>query len=358
MAPLLRADDYLAVLDVVRSVARVDDVAGFPSQAVEGLGRLVDYDIASYNEVDPRPPRLVSYVEPEHRRFPPEVEEAWARLSHQHPVLQHMLASGDGSAYKISDFLDRDAYHRLALYADVYRDLGVEYQIAMALPAPQPLVVAFALSRERHDFSERDRAVLNLLRPHFMQAHRAAEVRGQLRASLDTLARVLGERGWGALLVKPGPTLEALTPASEQWLGTYLRDDAWVAWLAAQHDAHRCADALRLAAPLVRVREGRRLILRWFAGSDGVDVVLMSERPVEATPAPLRGLGLTDREAQVLFEVTRGTANAAIAARLGVAPATVKTHLERIYHKLGVSNRTEAAARALEALADVAPRLA
>ena len=51
---------------------------------------------------------------------------------------------------------------------------------------------------------------------------------------------------------------------------------------------------------------------------------------------------LTAREREVLFWLARGKSNGDIAAILGVAPATIGKHLERIYPKLGVENRTAA----------------
>ncbi|HUQ38710.1 MAG TPA: HD domain-containing phosphohydrolase, partial [Acidimicrobiales bacterium] len=58
--------------------------------------------------------------------------------------------------------------------------------------------------------------------------------------------------------------------------------------------------------------------------------------------------GLTAREADVLGLLARGHANKAIARQLGIAPKTVSNHLERIYSKLGVSNRASATMRAME----------
>jgi DNA-binding NarL/FixJ family response regulator len=69
---------------------------------------------------------------------------------------------------------------------------------------------------------------------------------------------------------------------------------------------------------------------------------------VEATPALLEPLGLTPREAEVLFWVARGKTNDEIATVLGIGLTTVKKHLESIFGKLGVENRTTAAAMAHE----------
>lgn len=57
---------------------------------------------------------------------------------------------------------------------------------------------------------------------------------------------------------------------------------------------------------------------------------------------------LTPREQQVLALLPRGLTNAEIARELGMAAGTAKIHVERILHKLGVSDRTQAAVRASE----------
>ncbi|OGO58961.1 MAG: DNA-binding response regulator [Chloroflexi bacterium RBG_16_72_14] len=57
------------------------------------------------------------------------------------------------------------------------------------------------------------------------------------------------------------------------------------------------------------------------------------------TPAP----GLSEREREVLSEVATGRSNKEIAWRLGITEKTVKTHLTRIFERLGVADRTQAA---------------
>lgn len=72
----------------------------------------------------------------------------------------------------------------------------------------------------------------------------------------------------------------------------------------------------------------------------------MSARPLARPP---RGRPLTRREAEVLTWVARGKSNSEIAEILQVRTKTVDKHLERIYPKLGVENRTAAASHALPA---------
>ncbi|HRE83184.1 MAG TPA: response regulator transcription factor [Opitutaceae bacterium] len=68
----------------------------------------------------------------------------------------------------------------------------------------------------------------------------------------------------------------------------------------------------------------------------------------EPSPALLVPMGLTEREAEVLFWLSQGKTNPELCVLLGVQLTTIKKHLESIFLKLGVENRTSAAAMALE----------
>jgi DNA-binding CsgD family transcriptional regulator len=61
-------------------------------------------------------------------------------------------------------------------------------------------------------------------------------------------------------------------------------------------------------------------------------------KPKQSSPP-----NLTRREDEILFWVSQGKSNRDIAAILEISPATVSKHLEHIYPKLGVENRTAAA---------------
>jgi DNA-binding NarL/FixJ family response regulator len=69
------------------------------------------------------------------------------------------------------------------------------------------------------------------------------------------------------------------------------------------------------------------------------------------SPLPLEALGLTPREAEILFWVAQGKTNCEIGTILQISSATAKKHLENIYAKLGTENRTTATLLALETLA-------
>jgi DNA-binding NarL/FixJ family response regulator len=68
-----------------------------------------------------------------------------------------------------------------------------------------------------------------------------------------------------------------------------------------------------------------------------------SEPRAGATDRP----AVSKRELTVLAEVAAGRSNKQIARRLGISQKTVRNHLSRIFHRLGVSNRTEAVMTAM-----------
>jgi DNA-binding NarL/FixJ family response regulator len=71
----------------------------------------------------------------------------------------------------------------------------------------------------------------------------------------------------------------------------------------------------------------------------------LAEEPARSDHAPV--VPLTPREAEVLGLLAQGLTNREIAGRLFLSVGTVKVHVERILSKLGVSDRTQAAVRAV-----------
>jgi DNA-binding CsgD family transcriptional regulator len=161
-------------------------------------------------------------------------------------VCAYPVRTGDlRSVVKTSDFYSMRQWHSTGMYIDCIRPQGIERHLMLALPElPEPAAEAGRYLRlvfhrgPGPDFSERDRALLVLLRPHLYQA---------------------------------------------------------------------CLDAERRRHPVPR---------------------------------------LTPRQNDLVRLLAAGHTNTQIARRLGISEGTVRTHLERIYERLGVSSRTAAVIRA------------
>jgi len=81
------------------------------------------------------------------------------------------------------------------------------------------------------------------------------------------------------------------------------------------------------------------------------DVLLEARDVADSTPttrddgvAGQPVASLTNREREILALLADGLGNKQIAARLGISTNTVKTHLELLFEKIGVSSRAEAVA--------------
>lgn len=68
--------------------------------------------------------------------------------------------------------------------------------------------------------------------------------------------------------------------------------------------------------------------------------------PFQRNDAAIRSLGLSPREVEMLEALATGESNKEFARRLGISPNTVKTHLSRVYEKLGVRRRVQAIEKA------------
>ncbi|OZD60291.1 DNA-binding response regulator [Rhodococcus sp. 06-1059B-a] len=96
--------------------------------------------------------------------------------------------------------------------------------------------------------------------------------------------------------------------------------------------------------------------IRSIAGGDAVVSPKVTKRLLtrmvadEATPLrdPAMLDALTDREREVLELLATGLSNAEIAQRLGLSEATVKTHVGRMFTKLGLRDRVQAVVLAYE----------
>jgi len=114
----------------------------------------------------------------------------------------------------------------------------------------------------------------------------------------------------------------------------------------------RRGDHTTAARCLVSVA-GRRLECSFVStlGADELLFRLADATGSEAEPSILQHtFALTSREAEVLLWVSRGKQNRDIGEILNISPRTVNKHLEQVFVKLGVENRTAAAGAAVRAL--------
>lgn len=80
------------------------------------------------------------------------------------------------------------------------------------------------------------------------------------------------------------------------------------------------------------------------------DTMEMKHQPEYYIRRGLRSLGLTPRQVEVMNLIIKGLEVTEIAGVLGCCESTVRKHLENLYRRLGVQNRTAAIAQVLKTL--------
>lgn len=352
----MSGQDLRTALDFIRGLYASADVPAFVRHVTTRITSVVPADIVVYNEVDLRT-RRASWVErPAISATLPDALAVFERHLPEHPFTRHFAQVRRHPVVKFSDFVTRRQLHDLGIYHEFFRRLSVEHQMSVSLRVRRAGLLGLALNRERPDFSERDRMLLGVLRPHLVQAYRNAEAAGRLRDELAWTRDALEALGGAVVRLRAGDRIAEAPPGARRLLAQYFG--------AAARRSDRLPGPVRdwlgrrpglgqPVAPLVVPRDGRRLVVR-VLGGDGARRLLLEEQLVSLAAASLEPLGLSRREAEVLRWVAGGKGSQAIAAILGLSVRTVHTHLQRIYEKLGVESRTAAAARAYE-MAGVRP---
>ncbi len=269
-----------SLMQCIRNIYSCADIETFPSHTLSQLSHIIRSGVAGFDEFNLQEQKLLHYEIPAghlQKKDLPVVE----KYIHEHPYInllypnrvrpyqfqQHvekaaqrrlpsLRQSQSGRAVKISDLLTDRQFQRLALYNEFYRKYDIEYQMLMQVFGDRSVTTGITFNRDKRDFSEQERLLLNLLGPHIVQAYGNAKAISALKNEITARAGFEGK-----------------------------------------------------------------------AKSK-----------------------LTLRESEILHWVAKGKSNADAAAILNISSGTVRIHLEHIYHKLGVENRTAAAMLAMEEL--------
>ena len=174
---------------------------GLPTSLLSDLMSRIPCDLASFEGFDSEhatywfvqdvPAREDSY------------DEAFSLVHWQHywdcQPCSYPDRTGDlRSVIKIADFYSTRQWHSTGMYCDLYRPKGLKHELMLTLPAgpsrlpgPGRTLRLFLFRAAGKDFSEADRALLTLLRPHLHQAWLDAERRRHPGADLTTRQRQL-----------------------------------------------------------------------------------------------------------------------------------------------------------------------
>lgn len=233
-----------------------------------------------------------------------------------------------------------------ALLARCYLALGDLEQAEACLDVAETEPTTNPLNREQNLIS------LARLKVARKQPERAQEI---LSALLPAAERNAHNRHLVEILLIYGEALNLQDRAQEacEMLNRAVRKASEAGFMGLFiEESPRLRNMLRqltlLKTPGSWFRELRQVLDRQ---TDTAPIEVSPESRIAQTPgsaATVLPEPLSQREIEVLTLIHEGHANKQIAARMDVAPATVKAHIRNLYGKLGVGRRTEALAKARE----------
>ena len=168
--PSASQKDLLQILKLIESLSASRGVLQLRNRLIQRLHSELDCNIVSYNDIDleERTSEVAFY--PENPDAPLIVDRFEALMS-EHPVMTYMKRTGDGTAWKISDFITHSAFHNTEIYKQLYSKTDTEYQMASSFQPTARRMIGIACCRGAlgQDFNEANRNWLNTLRPHLIQ---------------------------------------------------------------------------------------------------------------------------------------------------------------------------------------------
>jgi DNA-binding CsgD family transcriptional regulator len=207
------------------------------------------------------------------------------------------------------------------------------------------------------NLTERDRSILNLLRPHLIQSYQTAckfsrqqEAILKMQESINCL---------GLIFLNNSGSVVTITDLAARWIDLYYANansqqlpEQLQSWIKYQIERLKNTEGSPSPCLPLRVkRSDSELIIRLvIAPSHDRYIVLCWEEYHPPLNESLEYIGLSSREAEILALLIQGKTPKSMAKDLGISSATARKHLENIYRKLDVQSQTEAIIKALEML--------
>jgi DNA-binding CsgD family transcriptional regulator len=176
-ASRLRAPDFRVLLDFLADTRELDLESPFSPAFVGHLDVLVDGDVHPlYRENDLAGRRTPLMIDADGRHQDDADELYWT--VGPCAITQYRSATGDLTGVRLTDVVSWRRYRESPVYREYFAEGGIKYMLDLGLSTRVgwQRTLLFCKAREERDFSERDRDVLELLRPHLQAREARAEL--------------------------------------------------------------------------------------------------------------------------------------------------------------------------------------
>jgi DNA-binding CsgD family transcriptional regulator len=280
---------------------------------------------------------------------------AFDRHFREHPLVKYHGGHPGGSAQRITDCVSQQTFQRSPVFSDYYRRIGINYVMALPLWIDDANVISIVFNRSSLNFSDSERAMVDVLRHPLGALYRNIVVREEASVCQRSLQGIVASNGWYLVAVGSDGRIAEMSEAAGRMLRHFFVDApggargnvpaALAVWLR-RRSRNWGLDRLQTAHYSI-VRHGMKLIVHFVADPVRPERghLLMRQERAGLAGRDLDLLPLTAREREVLALVAAGKTNGEIATLLAISARTVQKHLEHVFGKLGVETRTAAALR-------------
>ena len=184
----LAQSDLQAILRFLADADASGAEEAYGPALLDHLRRLIPSDQIGYQQADVE---ACLFTDPEAEQYLAEDAVYWA--AGPCPITEYRVRTRDISAIRMSDLISRRRYHELPVYRAYFQPRGLDHILDLGLSSAPSTYRTLILFRapDASDFTERERTMLETLRPHL----RAREARATLMAIVAGRLRVLEERG-------------------------------------------------------------------------------------------------------------------------------------------------------------------
>jgi DNA-binding CsgD family transcriptional regulator len=266
------------------------------------------------------------------------------------PSVGMIRAGGFSPVLRISDHLSQRQFEQTGFYREVFSPAGWKDQLGFAVQLPG---AALGVTFQRDRFFNDDEAGMALHLQRYVAERFASRPEGTEADPFRNAWRIPLDASGDALILPLAvrDMLNRFFVRSEGEPGALPNVlQHWIRGLRRRREHTRVAavcDRIVIDRPKGRLHVGLKV-----ATAPLRDQVCLSEEQGRHDFYRLKALRLTERESEVIFWITQGKSDADIALILGTAHKTINKHVENVLLKLAANNRTSAAVRAVEWLAD------
>jgi DNA-binding CsgD family transcriptional regulator len=353
----LTSNDIQNLNQGIHKLYTLNNFDEFGVASLQIVNQLVASDLPVFFSTDIQTGKSDSTFLPDFPDLTLEQIQNQSKYLQDHPIAQNLPQALRG-ATKISDFISQQEYHQLDGYQRFLRPLAAEDQMTLFLPntnlnsweqliSNKIVLLGFSFNRSQPSFIERDRLILNLLRPHLYQAYCNSQKYHQLQQSLNQLGLIILDRQEQVRLITP----QASIFFASYFIGSDSNrgiPDVLRSW--ARHQIQNITTNDSAYLPLKIQQANKQLVIRLVFEQQKDQYLILMEEETTSLLDNLSLLGLSPKETEVIGLIIQGKDNKAIATQMNIGISTIRKHLESIYQKWGINSRTGAIAYALKNL--------